>query len=81
MLKAFQKSILSEYSDDLTTFHWKTVVYWVSETWSHSLFVDTQFDVEANISLDFSTHQGISAFQPMKMQVSNLYGIYESILV
>jgi hypothetical protein len=26
MLKAFQKSILSEYSDDLTTFHWKTVV-------------------------------------------------------
>jgi hypothetical protein len=45
MLKAFQKSILSEYSDDLTTFHWKTVVYWVSETWSHSLFVDTEHTI------------------------------------
>lgn len=45
MLKAFQKSVLSEYSDDLTTFHWKTVVYWVSETWSHSLFVDTEHTI------------------------------------
>ncbi|CAC5388249.1 unnamed protein product [Mytilus coruscus] len=31
IIKAFQKSSLRDYTEILTTFHWKTVVYWVSE--------------------------------------------------
>ncbi|XP_063420362.1 uncharacterized protein LOC134705541 [Mytilus trossulus] len=31
IIKALQKSALRDYTEILTTFHWKTVVYWVSE--------------------------------------------------
>ncbi|CAG2229385.1 unnamed protein product [Mytilus edulis] len=38
IIKALQKSSLRDYTEILTTFHWKTVVYWVSEkTESHIL--------------------------------------------
>ncbi|VDI69997.1 Hypothetical predicted protein [Mytilus galloprovincialis] len=32
ILKAIKKSLLQDYSEILTTFHWKTAVYWNSET-------------------------------------------------
>jgi hypothetical protein len=38
IIKAFQKTILEEYSEELTTFHWKTAIYWESECVDHSLF-------------------------------------------
>ncbi|XP_076109083.1 uncharacterized protein LOC143077361 [Mytilus galloprovincialis] len=31
IIKSLQKSTLRDYTEILTTFHWKTVVYWVSE--------------------------------------------------
>ncbi|CAG2202402.1 unnamed protein product [Mytilus edulis] len=31
IIKALQKSSLRDYTEIVTTFHWKTVVYWVSE--------------------------------------------------
>jgi len=37
IIKAFQKTILEEYSEELTTFHWKTAIYWESECVDHSL--------------------------------------------
>ncbi|CAC5390445.1 unnamed protein product [Mytilus coruscus] len=43
IIKALQKSSLQEYCEILTTFHWKTVVYWVSEkTESHILENQTE---------------------------------------
>ncbi|XP_033750427.1 uncharacterized protein LOC117334742 [Pecten maximus] len=36
MIKAYQSSHLDEYCDHLTTFHWKTALYWVSEVADHS---------------------------------------------
>jgi CRISPR/Cas system-associated endonuclease/helicase Cas3 len=38
IIKAFQKTSLEEYSEELTTFHWKTAIYWESECVDHSLF-------------------------------------------
>jgi hypothetical protein len=40
IIKAFQKTILlEEYSEELTTFHWKTAIYWESECVDHSLLM------------------------------------------
>ncbi|XP_076109073.1 uncharacterized protein LOC143077151 [Mytilus galloprovincialis] len=45
ILKAIKKSLLQDYSEILTTFHWKTAVYWNSETLSSLLLVDTEDNV------------------------------------
>lgn len=40
VIKAFQSCHLEEYSDHLTTFHWNTALYWVSEVADHSVIAD-----------------------------------------
>ncbi|XP_052062034.1 uncharacterized protein LOC127702063 isoform X2 [Mytilus californianus] len=45
ILKAIKKSLLQDYSEILTTFHWKTAVYWNSETLNSLLLVDTEDNV------------------------------------
>ncbi|XP_052062079.1 uncharacterized protein LOC127702091 isoform X2 [Mytilus californianus] len=45
ILKAIKKSLLQDYSEILTTFHWKTAVYWNSETINSLLLVDTEDNV------------------------------------
>ncbi|CAG2186731.1 unnamed protein product [Mytilus edulis] len=45
ILKAIKKSLLQDYSEILTTFHWKTAVYWNSETINSLLLVDTEENV------------------------------------
>ncbi|CAC5390444.1 unnamed protein product [Mytilus coruscus] len=45
ILKAIKKSLLKDYSEILTTFHWKTAVYWNSETLNSLLIVDTEDNV------------------------------------
>lgn len=43
VIKAVKNSFLSEFSEILTTFHWKTAIYWVSEkAEAGSLYSDTQ---------------------------------------
>ncbi|XP_052062215.1 uncharacterized protein LOC127702148 [Mytilus californianus] len=45
ILKAIEKSVLQDYSEVLTTFHWKTAVYWNSETLNSLLLEDTEDNV------------------------------------
>ncbi|CAC5390440.1 unnamed protein product [Mytilus coruscus] len=42
ILKAIKKSVLQDYSEILTMFHWKTAVYWNSETLNSLLLEDTE---------------------------------------
>ncbi|CAC5389102.1 unnamed protein product [Mytilus coruscus] len=45
ILKAIKKSLLQDYSEILTTFHWKTAVYWNSETLNSLLLEDKEDNV------------------------------------
>lgn len=45
IIKAIKKSLLNEYSEILTTFHWKTAVYWKSENLDSSMLQDTTENV------------------------------------
>ncbi|CAC5390446.1 unnamed protein product [Mytilus coruscus] len=45
ILKAMKKSVLQDYSEVLTTFHWKTAVYWNSENLNSLLLEDTEDNV------------------------------------
>jgi hypothetical protein len=45
IIKAIKKCLLNEYSEILTTFHWKTAVYWKSENLDSSMLQDTTENV------------------------------------
>ncbi|XP_033750401.1 uncharacterized protein LOC117334717 [Pecten maximus] len=45
MVKAFQRSILEEYSKVLTTFHWKTALYWMLESTDPSTYSEKSDDI------------------------------------
>ncbi|XP_060063475.1 uncharacterized protein LOC132543938 [Ylistrum balloti] len=45
MIKAFQRTILKEYSDDVTTFHWKTAIYWMLESTDPVTYSENSKDV------------------------------------
>ncbi|XP_033750412.1 uncharacterized protein LOC117334725 [Pecten maximus] len=45
MIKAFQRSILEEYSQVLTTFHWKTALYWMLESTDPSTYSEKSDDI------------------------------------
>lgn len=45
IIKAIKKGLLNEYSEILTTFHWKTAVYWKSENLDSSMLQDTTENV------------------------------------
>lgn len=40
MIKAFQRTVLEEYTEILTTFHWKTAIYWMLESTSPSSYAE-----------------------------------------
>lgn len=45
MIKAFQRTILQEYSNILTTFHWKTAMYWMLESTDPRTYSENSEDI------------------------------------
>ncbi|OWF53722.1 uncharacterized protein LOC110446012 [Mizuhopecten yessoensis] len=66
VIKAFQSSKLEEYSDKLTTFHWKTALYWVSEGTALSQIAD---DSDENV---LSLVRNVVDFMLTSLRKSNL---------